>query len=120
MGSSSSSPSSQIANKCWTALTAYWVPPTITMTPYYCSLTTTIIRGILVKLVMHQISVDKIENPCYRINRFDMVLPSILSTLYWASLIFFTIYCYWQNRSLLCPKRTMAIFYKNQGQGFNL
>ena len=47
-------------------------------------------RGILVKLVMHQISVDKIENPCYWINRctFDMVLPSILSTQYWASLIF--------------------------------
>ena len=79
-------------------------------------------RGILVKLVMHQISVDEIENPCYWINRcrFDMVIPSILSTQYWASLIFFTIYCYWQNWSLLCPKRTMAIFYKNQGQGFNL
>lgn len=47
-------------------------------------------RGILVKLVMHQISVDKIENPCYWINRctFDMVLPSILSTQYWESLIF--------------------------------
>ena len=71
-------------------------------------------RGILVKLVMHQISVDEIENPCYWINRcrFDMVIPSILSTQYWASLIFFTIYCYWQNWSLLCPKRTMAIFYK--------
>ena len=47
-------------------------------------------RGILVKLVMHQISVDEIENPCYWINRcrFDMVLPSILSTQYWESLIF--------------------------------
>ena len=47
-------------------------------------------RGILVKLVLHQISVDEIENPCYWINRcrFDMVLPSILSTQYWASLIF--------------------------------
>ena len=47
-------------------------------------------RGILVKLVMHQISVDEIENPCYWINRcrFDMVIPSILSTQYWASLIF--------------------------------
>ena len=47
-------------------------------------------RGNNVKLVMHQISVDKIENPCYWINRctFDMVLPSILSTQYWESLIF--------------------------------
>ena len=46
--------------------------------------------GNNVKLVMHQISVDKIENPCYWINRctFDMVLPSILSTQYWESLIF--------------------------------
>ena len=48
------------------------------------------IWGNNVKLVMHQISVDKIENPCYWINRctFDMVLPSILSTQYWESLIF--------------------------------
>ena len=47
-------------------------------------------RGILVKLVMHQISVDKIGNQCYLINgfTFDMVLPSILSTQYWVSLIF--------------------------------
>ena len=47
-------------------------------------------RGHLVKLVLHQILVDKIENLCYLINRctFDMVLPSILSTQYWESLIF--------------------------------
>ena len=77
-------------------------------------------RGLFVKLVLHQILVDKIENLCYLINRctFDMVLPSILSTQYWESLIFSP--CIVIGEHFCVPRGKRRFFYKNQGQGFNL
>ena len=45
-----------------------WIYPDIfkySISIYIISIIITCIRGNNVKLVMHQISVDKIENPCY-------------------------------------------------------
>ena len=72
------------------------------------------LRGNNVKLVMHQISVDKIENPCYWINRctFDMVLPSILSTQYWESLIFSPCIVIGEIKHFCVPRGQRRFFIK--------
>ena len=73
-----------------------------------------LIRGLLVKLVLHQILVDKIENLCYLINRctFDMVLPSILSTQYRESLIFSPCIVIGEIKHFCVPRGQRRFFIK--------